>query len=84
MRAEAVREPGEERQRLVGRQLIERQIFLLVGVLGDQLDALVRPCFDPRTRAKRDGGIERLRAGMKKIQWPDVDSASSQINSIRR
>ena len=81
MRAKAVGELGQQRQRGVGRQLIERQVFLLVGVLRDELDALVGPRLDPRARPQADRRVERLRAGMKQVKGPDVDGAAGQINS---
>jgi hypothetical protein len=81
VRAESMRQLRQQRQRGVGSQLIERQIFLFIGVFRHQLDAVVRPCFDPCARAQRDSGIQGLRAGVKEIERPDVDGSSGQINS---
>ena len=38
---------------------------------------------DPGVRAQADRRIQRLRAGVKEIERPDVDGAAGQINSCR-
>ena len=46
-------------------------------------DPRVGSRLDLRARAKADRGVERLRAGMKEIERPDVDGASGQIDARR-
>ena len=79
--AEAMNEAAEERQCVVVSQLIERQVDRPIGVFRQQLDPLVGPRLDPGPGAEADGGVERLSAGMKEIERPDVDGAAGQINS---
>ena len=81
--AEAMGQLGQQRQRFVVAQLIERQVHLLVGVFRHQLDALVGPRLDPGARPEADRRVERLRAGVKEIERPDVDGAAGQIDSCR-
>src|SRR5688500_5298334 len=77
-------QPGQQRQRFIAPQLIEREVFLFIGVFRHQLDALVGPRFDPDVRPQADRRVERLRAVVEEIQRPDVDGATSQIDSCRR
>jgi hypothetical protein len=65
--AESVCEPGQQWQCLIGWQLIERQIFLFVGVFRHQLDSIVGTRVDPGPGPEADCGVQRLRARMKEI-----------------
>ena len=57
-----------------------RYLEELLSSRGHQLDAVIRPLLDPGTGPEADGGIERLRAGMKEIERPDVDGSAGQID----
>jgi hypothetical protein len=60
------------------------QHHLTPGVFGDQRDLFVVSRFDARVGSQADRRVQRLRAGVKEIEWPDVDGAASQIDSRGR
>ncbi len=67
------------------QQLIETGEKFLAG-------GIVRPKKNPASRARRDpacsqnvqGDIHAHRAGMKKVQGPDVERAACQVGAARR
>ena len=81
--AEAVDQPSQQGEGLIGAELIGREVDPSVGVFGDQLNAIVGTRFDPRMGAQADRDVQRLRPRVKEIQRPDVYGATRQINSCR-
>ena len=83
--AEVVGEAPKERERGIGPQLVaRRQQHLARRVFGDEGHALVRAALEPDVGAKADGGVQRLCAGVEKVERPDVDGAAGEINPCRR
>jgi len=50
----------------------------------DQFDATVRPVVDLCMGAQTDRRIERRGSIVEQIQWPDVDSSTSEVDAGRR
>ena len=54
------------------------------GVFGADDDAVVRTRLDACPSTQADRGVERLGAGMKEVERPDVDRAAREIDSRGR
>src|SRR5262245_4784620 len=54
------------------------------GVFRANDDSLIGARFNAGARSQADRGIERLRAGMKEIERPDVDRTARKIDASRR
>src|SRR5258708_7340286 len=86
--AEELYDLGEQRQAIVFRadQGCERgEGFRFAGVNRNQLDALVASGmrFDSAVGVTRNCRVDSQRAGMKKIQRPDVEGAAGEVDACR-
>ena len=92
--------PGRQRRArepIVARELREERELAAAVELGpgcrrhasirvdrSQLDAPIVSRLQLRMRAEIDRGVNRLRAVMKQVEWPDVDRAAGEIDPRRR
>jgi hypothetical protein len=62
-----------------------REIFLALSIARDQTDFLVAPRmrFDYAAGVARDRRVDGYRAGMEKIERPDVQSSAGQVHARR-
>ena len=59
-------------------------LLLSAGFAQQPQPATIRPRLELDVCAQADGHVDRRRAVVKQIEWPDVDGAARQIDAGRR